>query len=178
MERVKKPIPESETPVRESKDCSSGVETGRWLCVGTSPLHPTPRQRLLSLFSGWSWPEPPVSIPQGRPTPVTICIAEYAYVPSYRPQGSTQLKTSSQPLARLGTPSLPSYPGDTSQPPAWVWLCVPMQLGGGCGDHSWPQLCLVTLPLPEHCLQKAPWNTIFSPLHHIAPTGGSSRGWC
>ena len=76
-----------------------------------------------------------------------ICIAGYAYIPSHRPQGSTELKRSSQPLARLGTPSFPSCPGDMSQPSPRVWLCVPMQLGGSCGDHGWPPPCLATLLL-------------------------------
>lgn len=74
-EKVRKPIPESETLGFHGEGCSAGNsfrETGHSPCVGTGPPHPACRQWLPSLLCAWSWPVSPVSIPQSRPTPVAL----------------------------------------------------------------------------------------------------------
>lgn len=79
MERVRKPIPESETLGWVSEGCFAGNvgrETGHSLCVGTGPLCSAHRQWLPSVLSAWSWPVSPVSIPRGRPTPVALFVLQ------------------------------------------------------------------------------------------------------
>lgn len=88
--------------IRAGGPGSAGQEAR--LCVGTGPLWPPPSSGFPA-SSVRPWPASAVSIPQGRPTSRLYLYCRYTYIPSPRPQGSTQLKRSSQPLARLGTPS-------------------------------------------------------------------------
>lgn len=79
MERVRKPIPASETLGWVGEGCSAGISgrrQGHSLCVGTGPPHPAHRQWLPNLLSAWSWPVSPDSIPWGRPTPVTLFVLQ------------------------------------------------------------------------------------------------------
>lgn len=110
-------------------------------------------QWLPGFLWAWSWPVPSVSIPQGRPnTCAFICIAGYAYIPFHRPQGSTQLKRSSQPLVMLVTPNFPS---SLEMCPSHHDLSVTMHFTAAKGarvDHSchnttrWPYSFLDLIP--------------------------------
>lgn len=148
MERVRKPIPASETSGwvfegystrnsgrRRSTQCAWELDPHTLLTGSGFPASSLPRLGcyLLSPFLGVD------------PHLWFYLYCRVRLYPITQASGLYPIKSSSQPLVRLGTPSFPSCPGDMSQPPPWVWLCVSVQLGSGCADHGWPHPCLATL---------------------------------
>lgn len=141
MKRVKKPIPESQTPAWVGEGCStrnSGRETGHSLAVHGN------------------WTPVPCLPGSGFPASFLPALGQYLLSPFLRvdphlwlylhcrvclypitqASGLYTIKKKFPAPCKAGNTQLPMVPRRHNPSGSRAWLCVPMQLGGGCGDYS------------------------------------------